>query len=106
MAEWRELGSTRFAYDTKRYYELKVENRGSLIRAYIDGGKILEAEDPGLLQGKAGITANIPARFQDFRITCAGAAKREIDRHIRSREEELQALRAQNPKPKLWKRSL
>ena len=104
VAEWRELGSTKFAYDTKRYYALKVENRGSLIRAYIDGGKILEAEDPELLQGKAGITANIPARFQDFRITCAGAVKREIDRRIRSREEELQALRAQNPKPKLWKK--
>ena len=32
------------AYDTRRYYTLKVENDGPRIRAYIDGKLVLEAD--------------------------------------------------------------
>ena len=45
-----------------------MENQGAKIRAYIDDRLILSAEDDELLRGKAGVTANIPARFQDFRV--------------------------------------
>ena len=68
VAKWRELGEAAFPYDTNGYHRLRVENQGAKILAYVDDRLILSAEDDELLRGKAGVTANIPARFQDFRV--------------------------------------
>jgi hypothetical protein len=62
VASWRELGRADFAYDTEHYYTLRVENEGAKIRAFIDGRKVLEAEDTEITKGRAGVSANIPAR--------------------------------------------
>ncbi len=104
VADWRELGSRPFPYDTTRYHRLTVENQGPAIRAYVDGQLILTAEDGELVRGKAGVTANIPARFQDFRVDALEEVKKRIADRIGRREAELAALRADNPTPKLWKR--
>ncbi|MCP5115192.1 MAG: hypothetical protein GY953_30540, partial [bacterium] len=104
VAEWRELGSAEFAYDVKRYYRLKVENDGAKIRAYVDGKLVVEASDGEILKGRVGLTANIPARFMDFRVSAAGATERRIRQRIEQRDAELSRLRAANPKPKLWKK--
>lgn len=104
VAEWRELGSAPFSYDTTRYYSLKVENKGPAIRAYIDGKRVLKATDGEILKGKAGVTANIPSRFQDFRVSVSEAGRRAIEQRIRRREEDLERLRKANPKPVVWKK--
>ncbi len=104
VAEWRELGSAHFAYDTKRYYALRVENDGPSIRAYVDGRLVLTAGDSDILKGKAGLTANIPARFQNFAATTSDAGKARIEAAIAKREAELAELRSLNPRPKLWKK--
>jgi len=103
VAAWRELGAAEFPYDTTRYYRLRVENDGSKIRAFIDDRLILTADDGELIQGKAGVTANIPARFQDFRVIAHDAVKLRIDERVAIREAELASLRRQNPRPKVWK---
>ncbi len=103
QAEWRTLARADFAYDTRRYYRLKVDNTGSRIRAYIDGSLVLEATDSEILQGEAGVMANVPARFQDFAVSTSEAEKKAIDARIGVREAELDRLRAANPAPKLWK---
>jgi hypothetical protein len=102
-ADWRELGSAEFPYGTTRYYRLRVENEASRIRAFIDDKLILSADDGELVRGKAGVTANVPARFQDFRVTATDPVKSAIDSRIASREAALASLRAQNPVPKVWK---
>ena len=68
VAEWRELGRAPFAYDTKAYHTLRVENEGPRIRAYVDGALVLEASDAEILTGKAGLVANVPARYQAFSV--------------------------------------
>jgi hypothetical protein len=83
---------------------MRDANDGPRIRASIDGRSILEASDDEILRGKAGITANVPARFQAFRVTASTAAREAIAARIRARDAELAALRQQNPQPKLWKR--
>ncbi len=103
VAEWRELGRISFPYDTTRYHRLTVENIGSAIKASVDGKLVLTADDGELLRGKAGVTANIPARFRDFRITAPDVVQKEIRDRIARREAELTRLRAKNPQPKLWK---
>ncbi|MGE5648404.1 MAG: hypothetical protein ACM336_21705 [Acidobacteriota bacterium] len=104
VPDWREVASAEFAYDTKAYHTLKVENDGPRVRAYVDGRLVLEASDGEILKGKAGLAANIPVRYQDFRVTVSDENRAKIEGRIRARETELAALRAQNPKPVLWKK--
>ena len=101
---WRELAAREFAYDTRRYYVLRVENEGSRMRAYVDDTLVLEAADSELTKGRVALTAAVPARFADFRVTASDAAREAIDSRIRRRDEELARLRAGNPQPKLWKK--
>lgn len=101
---WRELGEAPFDYDNRRYYTLKVENDGPAIRAYVNGKLVLQASDSELLKGKAGVISAAPARFQDFRVSAPDAKAAEIAARIRNRDAELARLRAENPKPKLWKK--
>jgi rhamnogalacturonan endolyase len=103
VADWRELGTAEFAYDSTRYYHLRVENEGSKIRASIDGKLILTADDGELLRGKAGVTANVPARFQDFHVAAPDLVEARIQERVARREKELVELRSKNPVPKLWK---
>ncbi|HWC16956.1 MAG TPA: twin-arginine translocation signal domain-containing protein, partial [Terriglobales bacterium] len=103
VGEWKELGRADFPYDCKKYFQVKIENSGSRIRAFVDDRLIVEASDEELKAGKAGVTANIPARFQDFRVYAGPEVRTTIARHIDTREAELRRLRDENPRPKLWK---
>jgi len=103
VADWRELGKVPFAYDTRRYYHLRVENDGPGIRAYVDGKLLLEASDGEILTGKAGLVANVPARYQAFRVSQCPGGRAATEKRIAGREAELQRLRADQPRPKLWK---
>ena len=104
VPEWKELASAPFAYDTTRYYTLRVENEGPRIRAYIDGKLVAEATDSEILKGKAGLAAEAPARYQEFGVTASDAAAKAIQSRIRAREAELTRLRDANPRPRLWKK--
>ncbi|NOY42538.1 MAG: hypothetical protein GXP26_11970 [Planctomycetes bacterium] len=104
VANFKVLASVSFEYDTNRYYRLKVEVTGSKIHAFIDDTLVLTAEDDSLLQGKVGVTANVPARFQDFHTYTTASTKATIDKAIADREANLTSLRNANPKPKFWKK--
>ena len=104
VPEWRELASAAFRYDTQHYYTLRVENQGPHIRGYVDGTLILEANDSEILNGKAGLSAIIPARFQDFRVTASDRTKAAISQRIREREAELARLRDSNPRMIVWRK--
>jgi rhamnogalacturonan endolyase len=104
VAEWRELGKVAFKYDDHSYHALKVENQGPAIRAYIDGKLVLQATDGDSVKGKAGLVANIPARFQAFRASTCQATREAINIRIRARNDQLAKLRSEYPAPKLWRK--
>ena len=104
VADWRTLGEAQVDYDTKRFYKLTVQNDGLRIRCLVDGRTVIEASDDEVLGGRAGVMANIPARFADFRVSASDRAAKAILDRIGQRELELARLRAENPRPKLWKR--
>ncbi len=103
-SDWRILGVAPFVYETTRYYELRVENQGPRMRAYVDGKLLLEASDAEILKGLAGVTATRPARFMSFRVAAAQETETAIGKRIAAREVELEKLRSSNPKPKLWRK--
>jgi rhamnogalacturonan endolyase len=104
VAEWRELAKAPFTYDTTRYYHLKVENDGWRIRAYVNGELVVEATDGERLTGQAGLVANVPVRYRDFRVSACPPTRDAIAERVLSRDAELARLRAANPQPKLWKK--
>jgi hypothetical protein len=73
--------------------------------AFVDGQKALEPEDGELTAGKVGLTANIPAHFQDFRVTAGHAAIRAIQERIRARNDELERLARREPRARRCGRS-
>jgi len=101
---FHSLASAAFPYDTTRYYALKIEVAGPRMRAYLDGKFVMEASDSELGKGRAGISAGVPARFQDFRVTTSDAAARGIAARVQARDAQLARLRDENPRPKLWKK--
>jgi hypothetical protein len=108
VANVRELASAEFVYDTTRYYRFKVETNEDKIAASIDGRTLIELRDKELLRGKAGLTANIPARFRDFRVSRGNVPRSQLgyaDEFKRQQQKMHEAYRnAQNPQPKLWKK--
>ena len=105
QSEWRTIASKPFPYQANRkYYTLKVENDGPAIRAFVDGKLVIEARDEELKGGKVALVASSPARYQAFKVTTCPKSKDGIDERIKQRNDELTRLRADNPKPKLWKR--
>ena len=77
---------------------------GDRLRGFVDGKPLIDVRDGELAAGIAGITANMPARFQAFRVTATAAAAADVRRRIDARERELEKLRADNPQPKLWRK--
>jgi hypothetical protein len=103
VADWKELGTADFAYDDTRYYRLKVETRGEMIRAYVDDKLVITAQSTEIPLGKVGVAASCAARFQDFRVMVSPDTKRAINDRIAKRNDQLARLQADNPRPKLWK---
>ena len=54
--------------------------------------QVLEASDSEITQGKAGLAANIPARYEDFRVTAPDSTLQAIRERIQTRDRELARL--------------
>ena len=104
VAEWRELASVEFPYDTRNYYLLKLKMKVLRFALLLMAKRFSKRAILRSLKGKAGLTANIPARFQEFRVSVSDSGKQQIEDRIRKRDADLVRLREENPKPKLWKK--
>jgi rhamnogalacturonan endolyase len=104
LPNWETVASAPFNYDTKRYYLLKLENQGPHMRAYINGNKVLEVSNAKYAGGKIGLSANIPARYQDVQVEASLKVKQDIAKRIYQRNGQLAKLQAENPKPRLWRK--
>ena len=104
VSAWREVAVAPFAYDTKTWYRLEASAEGDRLRGFIDGKLLIDIRDAELGAGLAGITANMPARFKAFKVTSTPAAAAGVQQRVAARERELEALRADNPRPRLWRR--
>jgi hypothetical protein len=104
VSAWREIAKADFSYDTKTWYRLEAIVEGDRLRGLVDGKPLIDVRDAELAAGIAGITANMPARFRAFRVTAGAAAADAVRQRIQRRERELETLRADNPRPRLWRR--
>ena len=85
-AVWREIARQPFSYDTRKYYQIRIENQGPSIRVLIDGKPVIEAKDDELKTGKVALAGTSPARFQAVKVSVCPRTKQAILRSIRQRE--------------------
>ncbi|MBN1809713.1 MAG: hypothetical protein JW909_11650, partial [Planctomycetes bacterium] len=98
--ERETLASAPAEYLDSGYFDMKVTAAGSRLRAE-GAGVVLEAEDARYGKGKAGLLAECPVRFTDFRVE-GDAGKAAAARRRRVSEEERE--RAGYPKAVLKER--
>jgi hypothetical protein len=54
--------------------------------------------------GKIGLSANIPARFQDVLVAASPESKKQLSGRVRERTARVAKLRQENPQPRLWRK--
>jgi rhamnogalacturonan endolyase len=104
VSAWRQIATVPFAYDTMTWYRLEAHAEGDRLRASVDGRQLIDVRDKELTGGIAGLTANMPARFARFKVTGTPAAAFDLRQRIETRDRALEKLRADNPRPQLWRK--
>ena len=99
------LAQTVFPHNGDDSYRLSADVDGTHVRCLIDGQVILEAESArAQLGGKAGITADCPARFSDFDVAVSAEGMQAVQAAQAQRlAREKQTIDAHTPM-KLWKK--
>ena len=100
----RILSTFGYPFDVDRYYKIRVECVGPQITVYLDGQKVMEAQEPKYQLGKVGFFAQIPAYFAAPRVTTSAVGKAAADARQAAWDAEEKALRDSLPKPVLWKK--
>ena len=85
-------------------YTATVTVQGNRIRAKIDGLATLEAEDGAYPNGKVGLLADVPTVYHSLQVRAEPDAAERFHILRSERERELDDLRADNPRPVLWKK--
>lgn len=101
--EWTSLGHHPFQLDKTRYYRLRVEVVGTLIRCFLDDKKIIECKDSAYPNGKTGIWTNTICRFESIKVLTTDAAQEKLKQTQEDRKHKLHALRKETPQPVLWR---
>ncbi len=101
---WYELGKQEKKIEPGRPYVLSVEAVGKSITCRIDGEKVFEVANERYRGGQIGLMACSPVRFHEVTVETTSGEGDAYQLRVKQRDEELQGLRASNPKPVLWKR--
>jgi rhamnogalacturonan endolyase len=101
---WHELGNVGRKVDPGRKYILSVDAVGSSITCRIDGETVFAVQDGRYRGGQIGLMACSPARFHEVIVETNTSEAETYHRRAKQKQEELQNLRASNPKPSVWKR--
>ena len=100
----KTLAESAWGWEPGRYLVARVQVEGDRIRAALDDGPVLEARDATFARGGIALSADVPTRYAEVRVTAQAATKREVERAVEERERELRDLQAANPKPVVWRK--
>ncbi|NWG13846.1 MAG: hypothetical protein HXY20_09960 [Acidobacteria bacterium] len=101
---WHELGSTQQAVDPAREYRLRVDAYGSKIVCRLDDKIVFSVANDRFRGGRVGLLACSPVRFHEVSVETTARENAAYCERRKKQNDELHALRSQNPQPALWKR--
>jgi hypothetical protein len=72
--EWAVLTDHKYALESGRWYKLRIETKGTIHKAYVDGNLFLEANDNSVVQGAFEIDAapGGVVQFDDVKVWALG----------------------------------
>jgi rhamnogalacturonan endolyase len=88
-----------------KYLTAQVDVNESRIRAQLDNGVVLEAEDKTFGQGKIGLMSDVPTRYKNVAVLATPEEKERFTKRVAARAREWADLQAANPRPVLWKKA-
>ncbi len=98
------LAAAPFVWQDGQDLKARIELKDSAIRAAFAGGPELEARDETFLHGRIGLTADVPTRYRRVAVSAGAEETARIAREREKGAAELAALRAENPRPVVWKK--
>jgi len=101
---WHELASASYATNAGSIYTLRAELSGTRIRCLVNGKEIFNINDKRYPGGKIGLFATAPVTFHDVKVTATPSAREQYLSLKEKREKETEKLRAENPRPVVWKK--
>jgi hypothetical protein len=101
---WHKLGMRDYAINPARTYRLRVEAHGPEIVCRLDGDVVFSVIDHRYRGGKIGLLACSPVRFQEVSVKTTTVEAAAYEERRKSQEAELDRLRADNPRPVLWRK--
>jgi hypothetical protein len=97
------LAQKPFAWKPGRFLKASVTVEGSRILAKLDS-LVLESEDSTFVEGRIGLTSDVPTRFGAVRVTTTAEAKRLFERRRAEQNREEERLQAVNPAMVVWRK--
>ncbi len=101
---WHVLGSREHSIPAEQTCHLRVEAYGSRITCRVNRETVFTVSDKRYPSGKVGLLACSPVRFHEVSVRTTGAEETAYLEQKGQQEIDLAKLRAQNPRPVLWKR--
>ncbi len=98
------LASAPFDWAVGSRLVARVTVKGNQIRAALDDGPVLEAEDATFGHGKIGLMADVPTLYHHVSVATTASEQRKIRNRIARRDKEAADLQASNPKLVAWKK--
>jgi rhamnogalacturonan endolyase len=98
------LASADCDWEEGTRYLASVAVNGDTLSARIDGLVALEVTEGTYKQGKIGLQSDSPAHFHKVTVTAPVAEQDRVNVLRSKTDREIDDLRAQNPKPVLWKK--
>ncbi len=88
-----------------KYLSAQVDVNDNRIRAQLNNGVVLEAEDKTFPQGKIGLMSDVPTRYKNVAVVTTLEEKERFTKRVAARERELADLQAADPRLVLWKKA-
>jgi hypothetical protein len=99
-----QLAAQACSWQGGKQYTIQVTVAGSRIRAEIGGLGLVEGEDDTYARGKVGLLSDGPASFFAVEVTAQEPAVEQFNLLRSQADRELDELRAQYPRPVVWKK--
>jgi rhamnogalacturonan endolyase len=98
------LAQQAFSWKPGELLRATVEVAGSRISARFENGPALQADDTTFSEGRVGLTSDVPVSYYRVTVTASPQEAQRLQVALGERNRQLTALRAANPRMKLWKK--
>jgi rhamnogalacturonan endolyase len=99
----KELAAKPLMWAAGESLTVRVQVKGTQIRAFIQGHQVADIHDDSFVEGRIGLTSDMPTHFSHVEVRMSPADAEKMAARVQQRDELEGRLQAANPAMKLWK---